>query len=151
MGHLKTIQLNLRILSIDITRPATLDNAVTNIVGHSPDFHLLSVRGTTGNEWMTKLGDRIKHLRLWIEGAVPPISCKWLKGLNHLSLIPAICSISLILQFVRSLPSNNFTHGSLQYRRELGPTHCLIETFVLHLVPHKVDNRALFVEIGSKT
>ena len=103
MGHLKTIQLNLRILSIDITRPATLDNAVTNIVGHSPDLYLLSVRGTTGNEWMTKLGDRIKHLRLWIEGAVPPISCKGLKGLvpvrvpNHLSLIPAICSISLIL------------------------------------------------------
>jgi hypothetical protein len=42
----------------------------------------LTVRGTRArNVWTTKLGGRIKHLSLYIEGTLPPISCKGLKCL----------------------------------------------------------------------
>jgi hypothetical protein len=120
-GRLKTIQLNLRKLTIDITRRSratTLHNALANIVEHSPQLVCVSVAGTRARkQWTTKLGDRIKHLTLYIRGSLPPISSRGLKYLviegsrdqsgELLRILPAICPISLILQFMASLPNNN--------------------------------------------
>jgi hypothetical protein len=83
---LEIIQLKLRTLLIQVyanySRPTTLHNTVANIVKHSPDLVCLTVRGTSARkEWTTKLGDRIKHLSLYIKGTHPPISCKGLKCL----------------------------------------------------------------------
>jgi hypothetical protein len=89
MEHLKTsqlIQLNLRTLHIHIfigSRVPTHNTpAVAKVVEHSPDLVCLSVLGTSARKvWITKLGDRIQHLRLRIRGTLPPISCRGLKYL----------------------------------------------------------------------
>jgi hypothetical protein len=81
MARLKTIQLNLRRLSIH-NHPATLNNTVANIVQHSPNLVSLVVRGTVAKKELTmKLGDGIQCLALTINGELPPISARGLKCL----------------------------------------------------------------------
>jgi hypothetical protein len=84
-GRLGTIQLNLSRLTISISRRSRaimLHNTLANIVHHSPDLVCLSVGGANARKmWTTKLGDRVKHLSLYIERTLPPISCRGLKYL----------------------------------------------------------------------
>jgi hypothetical protein len=83
MGRLKTIQLNLRRLSIGVNRPAALYNTVANIVQHSPDLISLAVTATTAKKELTmKLGDGIQCLALTVKGKLPPISARGLKCLK---------------------------------------------------------------------
>ena len=91
MRHLKTIQLKLRRLFIEISThsgdaSSTLHNTVANIVEHSPDLISLAVIGTGARkEWTTKLGDRIKSLTMDVDGNLPPISARGLKCLMLLT------------------------------------------------------------------
>jgi hypothetical protein len=86
IGRLKRIQLNLHSLYIDFSRHsrrATLHSTLANIVEHSPHLHDLGVRGTGATEeWTTKLGNRITHLSINVDGNLPPIRAKRLKWLK---------------------------------------------------------------------
>jgi hypothetical protein len=83
IGRLKTIQLNLGWLFIYFTRHcrrATLHSTLANIVERSPHLYYLMVRGTGATEeWTTKLGDRIEHLVINVDGNLPLISARRLK------------------------------------------------------------------------
>jgi hypothetical protein len=106
-GCLKSIQLNLRTLHIEIRARGTtiLHNILANIVENSPGLaFLVVVKPPARKEWTTKLGDRIEHLRLCIEGTIPPISCKGLKCLvleasrdqSRELLEPCACDLSYL-------------------------------------------------------
>jgi hypothetical protein len=83
-GRLNT-RLNIRKLSIrvsSLSEPATLHNTVADVVEYSPDLVCLSVGGLRARDmWTRKIGDRIRHLSLYIERRLPHINCRGLKYL----------------------------------------------------------------------
>jgi hypothetical protein len=86
IGHLTTLQLNLRRLSIHgRSRGSTLQTTVANIVQHSPELVSLTVNESPAKQKLTmKLGDGIKCLAINVKGNLPPISARGLKCLKFM-------------------------------------------------------------------